>query len=207
VLWGRLALEEESPEGPFTPLAGVDVLVYPATSRLVAELERIRLSARGSLAEHESAVARVQQALAAHQAEVDAEQLGGGTPRPSPGSAAGARASGPAPPASPGRDGAGEDKGARSTLRREVTDLAGLFVFDGLPSGEWLLVAVRTTPYGGQRLRADAKPRPPSQRFLSRQGGPAKEMEIWMARVRVEPEGRARVFLTDRARWLVGPIR
>jgi hypothetical protein len=43
----------------------------PPTPTLVAELERIRQSARGSATQYESAVARVQSALTVHQGRID----------------------------------------------------------------------------------------------------------------------------------------
>ena len=92
VLWGRFAIEEESPAGAWTPLAGVEVTLYPATPTLVAELERIRQSARTSGAQYESAVARVLAALAVHQARV-----AGQSPPPPPA----AEDSAPAAPAIP----------------------------------------------------------------------------------------------------------
>ena len=81
LLWGRLAIEEESPVGAWTPLAGIEVTLYPATPALVAELERVRQSARTSGAQYESAVARVQAALAVHQGRIDRQS----PPLPSPG--------------------------------------------------------------------------------------------------------------------------
>ena len=70
-VWGRLSVEEESPAGAWTPLDGIEVTLYPATPTLVAELERIRQSARGSATQYESAVARVQSALTVHQGRID----------------------------------------------------------------------------------------------------------------------------------------
>ena len=70
-VWGRLSVEEESPAGAWTPLDGIEVTLYLATPTLVAELERIRQSARGSATQYESAVARVQSALTVHQGRID----------------------------------------------------------------------------------------------------------------------------------------
>ena len=81
LLWGRLAIEEESPVGAWTPLSGTEVTLYPATPALITELERIRQSARTSATQYESAVARVQAALAAHQGRIDRQTA----PPPSPG--------------------------------------------------------------------------------------------------------------------------
>jgi len=172
VLWGRLAVEEESPDGPWTPLNGVEVQAYPAVPAVLADLERIRQSARDSGRQHETAVARLRAALAAHQAQVEAM--------------------------SPGASG-----------RRRVTDSSGIFVFEDLPSGEWLLVAIRVTPYGAATGRSEPRSRAAvgEQRFLPKPGEASREAEVWLTRVRVGPGERVPLLLTDRARWLVGPLR
>jgi hypothetical protein len=255
VLWGRVAVEEESPEGPWTPLRGVEVTLYPATPSIQAELERIRRSARDSGAQYESAVARVRAALAAHQGLIDAQSAGTPLARPAPAAASPAappptttpptsRASGgTAPPPSPGAAAARVPPPSRSALDsrrdrfgrgplwprdappakaaeptappepphpfRQSTDSSGLFAFEAVPSGDWLLVAIHLAPYSGERLVA-AKPRSPKpgQYFLPRAtGGPAKEAEIWVVPVRVQEGQRVGLELTDRARWLVGPLR
>ena len=83
ILWGRLAVEEESPDGAWTPLGAVEITLYPAVPSLVAELEQIRQSARGSGAEYESAISRLRAVLAAHQIRV-ATVLHGAPPPPKP---------------------------------------------------------------------------------------------------------------------------
>lgn len=181
LLWGRLAVEEESPDGPWTPLNGVEVQVYPAVPALLTELERIRQGARGSGSQHDTAVARLQAALAAHQTRVEVAMKG---------------------IAAAGDSGAGR-------LRRRVTDPAGIFVFEDLPSGEWLLVALRVTPYGPETARPEPRRRASGResRFLPRTGDPPREAAVWLTRVRVGPGERVPVLLTDRARWFVGPLR
>ena len=230
LLWGRLATEEESPVGAWTPLNGIQVTLYPATPALVAELERVRQSARTSGAQYESAVARVQATLAAHQGRIDRQS----PPLPSPGQ--GLVAEPPLvvapraakPPASPGpsplRPGVGttppsgraaapsaalDDSGEPPHPWREKTDPAGLFAFTAVPSGEWLVVAIRVTAYAAEALRAEPKARQTSRtrNFLPRAGAPAKEAELWVTRVRVVAGERVGLSLTDRARWLVGPLR
>jgi hypothetical protein len=253
VLWGRVAVEEESPEGAWTPLRGVEVTLYPATPSLRAELERIRRNARASGENYESAVARVRAALTAHQSLIDAQSAGTPLARPAPAAsadpAAPPSATAPAPTpaprsaaaAPPGPDRAGRAPASRSPFDsrrdrfgqpwpgdaparkatepppspepphpfRQSTDASGLFGFDAVPSGDWLLVAIRLAPYSGERLVA-AKPRAPKpgQYFLPRAtGGPAKEAEIWVVPVRVAEGERVGLELTDRTRWLVGPLR
>ena len=190
LVWGRLAIDEESPVGAWTPLGGIEVTLYPATPTLIAELERIRKSARTSAAQHESAVGRVQTALAAHQGRVD------GQIAPSPSMGEGLVAEPPLVQSS-------------RHAWRQKTDPAGLFAFDAVPSGDWLVVALRVSPYGGEKLRAEPRPRQPgrAQHFLPRAAGPTKEAEIWVTRVRVVTGERVGLELTDRARWLVGPLR
>lgn len=163
-LWGRLTVEEESPDGPWTPLVGVEVTAHPYSATLLAEAERIRASARDSSRQYDTAVTRLRQAL------------------------------GLAEPA--------------ASLPRRVTDPAGLFVFADLPVGEWLVVATRIAPYGGERGKAaDRRAGGARQRFLAPSSGTARrEAEVWLVRVRVEPGVRARLILTDRSRWLVGPV-
>lgn len=182
VLWGRLAVEEESPDGTWTPLNGVEVEVYPAVPSLLAELERIRQGARDSRQQHETAIARIQAVLAAHQRLVGMASAGpGGVPDPS-----------------------------LEKARRRATDPAGLFVYEDLPSGEWVLVATRVTSYRASAGRPESARRSASgrePRFLPKAGTPAKEAEIWLSRVRVLPGARVHVLLTDRARWLTGPLR
>jgi hypothetical protein len=178
LLWGRLAVEEESPEGPWTPLAGVSVALFPYAPSVAAELERIRDAARESGPAHDAAVGRLLDRLKAY--EVQAAAL----TRPE-----------------------------HPLVRRATTDPAGLFVFDDLPSGEWLVVAVQTSPYSPRQAS-----RPPAatggrrssrspDTFLPQVSTPAKEAEVWVSRVRVTSGERTRVLLTDRARFMVGPVR
>jgi hypothetical protein len=229
LLWGRLVVEEESPLGAWTPVGGVEVTLYPATPTLVAELERIRQSARASGAQYESAVARVQAALAAHQGRIDGkspETMGsdGALPAEPP----------VLPPSRPAvgkgvQAGAGATPGARAKggtvpalIRgaapvaeppahpwRQETDPSGLFAFGALPSGDWLVVAIQISAYQGEKLRGAPRARTPSLglSYLPRAQGPAKEAEVWVVRVRVGPAERVGLEITDRARWLVGPVR
>jgi hypothetical protein len=241
LLWGRLLVEEESPVGAWTPVGGAEVTLYPATPTLVAELERIRQSARASGAQYESAVARVQSALAAHQARVDgkspetmgsdgalfaeppvlpaprvagprpalppARPTGGAlsAPEPKPGA-------GPRPWGSPRLSGAAPASEPKPEAPphpwRQQTDPAGLFAFESLPSGDWLVVAIRISAYSGQKLRSAPRQQAGGSRgFLSRAAVPAREAEIWLTQIRVEAAGRVGLELTDRARWLAGPAR
>jgi hypothetical protein len=177
LLWGRLAVEEESPEGPWTPVAGVGVALLPYAPSLAAELERIRDAARESGAAHDAAVGRLLDRLKAYEVQLAA------LTRPE-----------------------------RPLVRRATTDPAGLFVFDDVPSGEWFVVAVQTAPYSPGKA---PKPPPTTSRlssrnpdtFLPRPNTPAKEAEVWVSRVRVAAGERARILLTDRARFMVGPVR
>ncbi len=229
LVWGRLATEEESPVGGWTPLSGIEVTLYPATPTLITELERIRQSARTSATQYESAVGRVQTALAAHQGRIDRQTA----PPVSPGQGlvaepplvAAPRAAKPAvPPESgffrPGSvtsrpggpavpSGAAEEPAQTSHAWRQKTDPAGLFAFAVVPSGDWLVVAIRVAPYSAEKLRAEPRPRQTSrnQNFLPRAAGPAKEAALWVTRVRVVAGDRVGLNLTDRARWLVGPLR
>jgi hypothetical protein len=225
-VWGRLAVEEESPAGALTPLDAVQVTLYPATPALVTELERIRQSARTSGAQYESAVSRVQAALASHQGRIDAQRP------PTPGDSLVAeppvleprRPTAAAPPrtsaapqarAGPERVGgvAASRRPAEEPLEarhpwRQRTDPAGLFAFDAVPSGDWLVVAIRISEYGSEKLRKAPGPQPSARglRFLPRSSTPPKEAEIWLTRVRVVPAERVGLDLTDRARWLAGPL-
>jgi hypothetical protein len=226
-VWGRLAVEEESPAGALTPLDAVQVTLYPATPSLVTELERIRQSARTSGAQYESAIARVQAALAAHQVRIDAQNPARGTDslvaeppvleprRP-------VKAAPPKASAAPQARGAGPERVAGVAVSRQTaeepleaqhpwrqrTDPAGIFAFDAVPSGDWLVVAIRVSEYGPQKLRKAPGPEPPGRtlRFLPRSSTPPKEAEIWLTRVRVVPAERLGLDLTDRARWLAGPL-
>ena len=225
-VWGRLAVEEESPAGAWTPLDAVQVTLYPATPSLVTELERIRQSARTSGAQYESAVARIQAALAAHQGRIDAQNPARGTdtlvaeppvlePR-RPIKAAPAKA----PAAPQARAGPERVAGVAVSQRtaeeplevphpwRQRTDPTGIFAFDAVPSGDWLVVAIRVSAYGSEKLRKAPRPEPSgrSLRFLPRSSSPPKEAEIWLTRVRVLPAERLGLDLTDRARWLAGPL-
>jgi hypothetical protein len=225
-LWGRLAIEEESPAGAWTPLGGVEVTLYPATPALIEEIERIRQGARTSGAQYESAVARVKSALATHQARVDAYTAGssslttddspaGGSQAPDAARAVSPKVSDPRPRPRIERRGDGATKSGPSEEPpsrhpwRQLTDPAGLFAFDPLPSGDWLVVAIRVSPYGTEKLRGTPSPRQPArrQRFLSPEAPPAKEAELWVVRTRIGPAERVGLEITDRARWLVGPIR
>ncbi len=177
LVWGRVAVEEESAEGPWTPLGGVEVRLYPYIPGLAADLDRIRERARGSGTEYDTAVTRFLERLRDYEAQVAAVWPAGG-PAPSDG--------GP--------------------VRKGTTDGSGLFVFDKVPSGDWLVVAIRLSPY------TQPKEQPRTRRgrdgaFLSRPPTPAKEAELWVNRVRVEAGARSRLLLTDRARFMAGPVR
>ncbi len=248
-LWGRLAVEEESPDGAWTPLSGVEVRIYPAVPGVLSELERIRQSARGSGADYESAVARLETVLGAYEARV---RVASGEARSEASAALARMAEGNPVPAAeveakekevakekgearvgqkPGGpkvtdrgEGSSEDKTRKKPpdkgvepggAKREeapkpphrATDPDGLFTFDGIPSGDWLLVAIRVSPYvsKGQPQPRGAAAR--AQRFVATPQTPLKEAEIWLTRVRVGAGERVSVILTDRARWMVGPVR
>jgi hypothetical protein len=268
-LWGRLAVEEESPEGPWMPLSGITVALYPHAATVLADLERIRDQARGSGPDYDAAVGRLQDRLRGYEVELGGQgpppapapersgwRLFGdrpaaerraesrspagpvpgdrpsGVPVPGDRSPGGPAASGGAgaPPAGAGpvatpQTGAGPvatpPPGAgpvatpspASPVRRTVTDRHGLFLFPDLPAGEWLLVAIQITDYRAVRSESG---QPGGRRPLGRGGGgaflprtvtPAREAEVWVAPVRVTPGERTRLFLTDRGRFLVGPIR
>jgi hypothetical protein len=226
MVWGRLAVEEESPVGPWTPLDGLEVTLYPATPALIAELDGIRQSARASSAQYESAVARVQAALAAHKSRVErlvaplrepelvAEPpllaKSSATQVPGPSLAAPSSSSAPGPAGNVATaDGAGPAPRQGVRVWSQKTDPAGLFAFDGVPSGDWIVVVFRTSPYGTDKARSDAKSRQPgrAQRFLARTPSPAKEGELWITRIRVVAGERVGLDLTDRARWMAGPVR
>jgi hypothetical protein len=214
-LWGRLAAEEESPDGPWTPLSGIEVEVYPAVPSFLAELERIRRSARESGPEYESAVSRLQAALAVHRTRIETLVKGGAQGRLPTGREAdnyrGELAQSPSAvgTGAPGPAGDGQPGGAKpSGARRQTTDAAGLFVFDDLPSGDWLLVAIRITPLAQSRGRSAPRALSPSRarNFLPSATSPTKEGEVWLATVRLTASGRTALVLTDRARWMVGPV-
>jgi hypothetical protein len=230
MVWGRLAVEAESPVGAWTPLSGVEITLYPATPALIAELDRIRQSARTSGAQYESAVARVRAALAAYQDRIDrrnpappstgesrraGEPRAAGTP-PTTASPASKASGSPRSPGGTTRPGdtaapgnAAEEGAEGRHPWRQKTDPAGLFAFDAVPSGDWLVVAIRISSYTAEALRSQAKPRPAArgQRFLPGAATPAKEAELWVTRVRVVAAERVGLELTDRARWLAGPVR
>jgi hypothetical protein len=134
----------------------------------VAELERIRRTARGSGRDYDAAVGRVQAAVAAHRTQV-------------------------------------ESAGAKGI--RRTTDAAGLVVFEGLDPGDWVLVAVRVTAYAASAAPPRRQEARRGEQFLPRATQPAREAEVWVLPVRVEPGERRGITLTDRARWLVGPVR
>jgi len=227
LVWGRLVFEEESPVGTWTPLEGIEVTLYPATPSLIAELDGIRQSARTSSANYESAVSRVQAALAAHKGRVErlvaplaepelvaepplvakpppAKLTEPATPSASaPGSGTSAQGSPSPPTATSGPPVAG------IRVWHQKTDPSGLFAFEGVPSGDWIVVAFRVSPYGTEKARSEPKPRQAGkpQRFLPRATGPAKEAEFWISRIRVVTGERVGLELTDRARWMAGPVR
>ena len=67
------------------------------------------------------------------------------------------------------------------------------------------------TAYSAEKLRAEPKARPSAVRgqlrFTPRAATPAKEAEVWVVRARVGAAERVGLELSDRARWLVGPLR
>lgn len=235
-LWGRLAVEEESPDGPWTPLAGVAVTLYPYTAELAADLERIRDGARASGRDYDAAVARLQERLSAHASQVaaatgtavpaaprpeaPATPPAAGTARPPSSSGILSGIFGGSPAAKPGAapaqatppaDG-DATPAAEGLVRRATTDPSGLFLFKALPAGDWLVVAVHTSEYTAPR-RPPSSQRAPSRSgrihdgFIERERPQAREAEVWVIRARVTPTEPARVLLTDRSRFMVGPIR
>jgi hypothetical protein len=220
MVWGRLVVDEESPVGPSTPLDGIEVTLYPSTPALIAELEGIRQSARTSGAQYESAVTRVQAALVAHRGRIERQVAPSAElnlvaeppllPKPRPPKVSEPSGSGSAAVSSPGTAAtAGGPPPAAIRAWRQKTDPAGLFAFDGVPSGDWIVVVFRVSPYGAEKLRSEPKPRQSgqAQRFLPRATGPAKEGEFWIIRIRVVAGERVALELTDRARWMAGPVR
>jgi hypothetical protein len=237
-LWGRLAVEEESPDGPWTPLAGVAITVYPYTAELAADLERIRDGARASGRDYDAAIARLQERLGAHATQVAAVTgipLPVQTPSvtqssaPSPPSAAKPATQGvlaelagrlglaekPADPApkdaTPPGSGDAAPSSAEGLVRRATTDATGVFLFKFLPAGDWLVVAIQTSTYSAPRRPPSSASRaaPGKNRdgFPERERPQAKEAEVWVIRTRVVPDEPARLLLTDRSRFMVGPIR
>ncbi len=171
ILWGRLAVEEESPEGSLTPLAGVEVTLYPYLPALEQALERIRTGARESPEAYVGAPGAVRETLEAYRKQTAA--VGG----------------------------------AQWTPQR-VTDGAGLFVFDTVPAGPWLLVAVQRTPVRASPGALTRRPRPADPRFVPRAGAaPSHGADIWVVRVQVRPGERTPLLLTERSRWMTGPLR
>lgn len=205
VVWGRLSVEEESPHGPFTPLPGVDVLAYPLTPGLLRELERIRDTARDSARQHETAVSRLREALRTAAGRSDAAgSPPGASPEAAPQPRGGAASAGSRPAGRPAPEGARAD----GAVRRQATDATGVFAFDDLPAGEWLLVAIRVTPYASRQAQARSSRGRQSResRFAGRAGlTDVQHGEVWVAPVRVGPGERVRVFWTDRSRFMAGP--
>src|SRR5581483_5263577 len=214
------------PDGSLTPLAGIRVAVYPYSPEVEADLRRIRDGARDSGRDYEAAVGRVQDRLRAYAAQVGAavgQPIVEPAPPPSsPGAPAGTRKAGsqgavpgasgatrPDAPAGPDADAPASQAGG--LIRRVSTDPDGLFVFEDLPAGDWLLVAVGVTPYAAPRSgHGVPAPRHPGRgrdAFLPRASTPAKDAEVWVARVRVTAGERTRLFLTDRSRFMAGPVR
>jgi hypothetical protein len=246
-LWGRLAVEEESPDGPWTPLAGVAITVYPYTAQLAADLERIRDGARASGRDYDAAIARFQERLGAHASQVGAitgipvpapASSGAPSPTPSPSANPATPATPATPPPTPGilaelagrlglaeKPGAaparseatatGSGDGASSSteglVRRATTDATGVFLFKFLPAGDWLVVAIQTSSYSAPRRQPSSSTRasPGKNRdgFLESARPQAKEAEVWVIRTRVMPDEPARLLLTDRSRFMVGPVR
>src|SRR5262249_62041706 len=130
---------------------------------------------------------------------------GGAAPAQPTGGRARRVASGRDAPGKPLRGTAAEPGDGRDTKHeampgwRQTTDSEGLFVFDGIPSGDWLLVAIHVTPYGtagGGHLEGK-KPSPSRTRnFLPSPTVAFKEAEVWLSRVRVRPADRTALLPT-----------
>jgi len=181
LLWGRVAVEEESPDGPWTPLAGVEVRLYPYVPGVAADLDRIRERARGSGTDYDAAVTRLLERLRGYEAQIAALRPAGG------------------PAASDG-----------GPVRKRTTDASGIFVFDEVPSGDWLVVAIHLSTYTQPKAQPRASKSPgrgPGGSFLTRPPAVAKEAELWVSRARVGAGERSRLWLTDRSRFMVGPVR
>jgi hypothetical protein len=203
MVWGRLSAEEESPHAVFTPLGGIEVVAYPLTPGLLPELERIRDTARDSTRQHETAVSRLRETLRASTGRPGtAGEPVDTTPRGAP---SGAATSGRPLDGGPGAD---RSAGTGATPRR-TTDPHGVFAFDDLPVGDWLLVAIRVTPYATRKADAlSARQRGSRESRFAGSSAPTsiQQGEVWLAPVRVGPQDRVRVFWTDRSRFMVGPV-
>jgi hypothetical protein len=156
----------------------VEVTAYPYLPAIADELERIRRSARDALRHYETALTRMVQVLRGYYHDLDA----------------------------PRRDAELVIDEDDRPVRRRVTDSSGAFVFPHLPSGEWLVVAMRISapPAGRDGASRSSKA---AATFLPRAAtGAVRSAEVWIARVRVRPGERTPLLLTDRARALVGPL-
>jgi hypothetical protein len=169
-VWGRVMVEEESPEGPWTPLSGVEVGLLPDPRPLMAELERIRQASRGSWRNYDQAVARLLAALEVRHAQA-------------------------------------KDAGQRRF--QQATDAWGVFRFSRVPPGEWLLVAILISPYRRSLDKPPPKAKPTKRGpgFLDDGAPPPKEAEVWLTQLTVEEGRSTRAVLSERARWMAGPVR
>jgi hypothetical protein len=178
VVWGRLVLEEESPDGAWTPMPGAEVQLYPASPTLVAELERIRHGARDSLRSHDTAADRLQATLRSHQAAA--------------GNPATMRDGAPGPVLRGVTDPAG-------IFVIEAVP-AGTWLL--------VAVRISPYAGARLRAPAPASPRRGGEpeKFVPRVTVAPKEAEIWLTEVRITPGERVALELTDRARWFAGPV-
>lgn len=173
VLWGRIVLDEESPDGPVAPQAGVEVRLVPVGPGLLETLDAIRRGARTSGQDYEAAVKRALDALGWRDLPP------GGAPASS----------------SPG------------TVARRVTDPDGIFLFEEVPPGAWLVVGLRLSPLG--RGLGDPSARRGTSRpgaFLTGAPRPARRAELWLSPIQVTAGERRSVLWSDRSRFLMGPL-
>lgn len=178
VVWGRLAVEEESPDGAWTPLPGAEVQLYPASPSLLAELERIRQGARDSLRSHETAVARLQAALRGHQGPVE-------------------------PAASGGASGDGALRGTTDPTGVFLLEAVppGTWLLVVVRTSPYAGARLRA-PLAPRKESTSGR-----EQFVPRAATKLKEAEIWLTEVRVGPGERVALELTDRARWFAGPVQ
>jgi hypothetical protein len=94
------------------------------------------------------------------------------------------------------------DAAAEELVRRGAVDAAGAGSFDGVPAGDWILIAWRSefvNAPSGKTSRRD--------RRMYSLGAPLegyRAVSVWMRELRLTPERREAIELTDRNVWFSG---
>ena len=165
---GRATAEPRKPEGPETPLTGVEVVLVPRSAVFREVIERVKLHARDSQASYLAAVSELRRAQAAFEQEL-------------------------------------YDSGAAQLIRGAKPTGEGVFAFEGVPAGPWLILGRRHVT--ADKHAKDTKTKKAKGRDVYLPTVPltgVTTVTFWVLELDVVAGGAAAVHLNDRNAWFTG---